>query len=199
MWGSPRTQRRKRILCAVSNEETRWLLETPLTLSGYLVWTTAKTSEALSLARCGLFDLHIVDLSLCQAENVDLRSRIRSFDEHTPILLCTSDPVLRGTAMTADGVLNPKIPERVEKAVASRLKHAAGIDRKARLAELRAIHDELRDRRQELERQRASAALRLRSAGYIAYVQEGGTRAGFARQWPDTFEEGLVEALAPRR
>jgi DNA-binding response OmpR family regulator len=199
MWGSPRAQRRSRILCAVSNEETRWLLETPLTLSGYLVRTTAKSSEALSLARCGLFDLYVVDISLCAAENVDLCRGIRSFDGRTPIVLCTTDPVLGG-APRAESVLDPRIPERVEKVVAALLQRARGNDGESRLAERRAILEEIEDRSLEFKRQvHAAAALRLRSAGYMAYVQKGGTRAGFARLWPDTFEESLVEAPVPRR
>jgi len=198
MWGSPRTQRRRRILCAVSNEETRWLLETPLTLSGYLVRTVAKTTEALSMARCRLFDLYVIDLSLCQNEQVDLSQRIRAFDERTPMVLCTADPALRHAATNQGTVLNPRFPERIEKAVATRLERAATRDRESMQAELKAIREELGDRRRAIEEQHAEA-LRVKTAGYLAYVHDGGTRAGFSRLWPDTLEETMVVYTRPRR
>ncbi|HVG19344.1 MAG TPA: response regulator [Blastocatellia bacterium] len=79
-------EKRKHLLCADDNEDTRTMMRVLLEMSGYQVTTTGSIDDALSLIKKGGFDLFILDGIYADGFGVDLCEQIRRFDSQTPIV-----------------------------------------------------------------------------------------------------------------
>lgn len=79
-------ERRKHILCADDDEDTREMMDCWLDLRGYEVTTTGSISETLSLTERGGFDLLLLSGWYRDGLGVDLCRQIRAFDARTPIV-----------------------------------------------------------------------------------------------------------------
>jgi DNA-binding response OmpR family regulator len=79
----------KRVLVVDDEAGVRSLLRNALEIVGYEVHTAADGAEALRLWESNPYGLVITDLVFMSAGGVDLVQRIRSSDDHVPILAIT--------------------------------------------------------------------------------------------------------------
>src|SRR5512132_1902412 len=78
--------RRKHILCADDNEDTRAMMALLLDMCGYEVTTAGSLAETLPLTKKGGFDLLLLDGWYPDGLGLDLCKQIRAFDARTPIV-----------------------------------------------------------------------------------------------------------------
>jgi DNA-binding response OmpR family regulator len=151
------------------------------------------------------FDAYVLDYWFPDWNGVGLCRSIRGVDPYGPILFCSSAPTEKEKARARRAGASDYLPKPVDP-MALRLKLGSLLGRadyeslKAKVAEERAIHDELQ--RQVLAlKQRVVAANNLRAASIErvarakalrAFFDAGGTRAHFDRWWPQVF--GSVQA-----
>jgi len=66
-------------------------------LEDYEVVSAHSKTEGLRKVQSGLFDLYLLDYSLPDGTGLELATRIRQFDDYTPILIITSPHTLTDT------------------------------------------------------------------------------------------------------
>ena len=81
----------KRILLVDDDPDFCGAIETLLTMSDFQVTQSDSVTEALDQARNERFDLLILDSRIQGGSGLELCTRIRDFDEATPILFCSGD------------------------------------------------------------------------------------------------------------
>jgi len=87
---------RKRILCIEDDDDTCQFMTCLLELSNYEAKTAKTVAEGLRLANSEPFDLYLLDNMLPDGTGLELCLKIRSLDQHTPILF------LSGSAQQED-------------------------------------------------------------------------------------------------
>lgn len=83
-------KRRKHVLCADENEDTREMMTCWLAQQGYEVTTAGSLAETLPLTERGNFDLLLLAGRFPDGLGFDLCKRIRAFDTRTPIVFLTA-------------------------------------------------------------------------------------------------------------
>ena len=191
---------RKRILLVEDYEDSRDLAT--LTLTEYTLTCARNFNEGLRLARRGGFDLYILDNWLPSGSGVELCRLIRGFDPHTPILFYSTAAYARDIweAMRAGAqayLVKPVIPDELRRMVAQLLSAASETAFEARRAEIAAVREELAIRYNEQAQRTKGARERylraeeklIRLKAEKAFLDAGGTRGDFAREWPSVFKE----------
>ena len=79
-------QPRARVLCVDSDEDSREMLSTLLTVYQLETETVATGAQALSLIQAERFDLYLLETWLPGLDGFELCRRMRDVDPHTPIL-----------------------------------------------------------------------------------------------------------------
>jgi DNA-binding response OmpR family regulator len=82
---------RRRILCIEDDADTCELLATWLSLHNCLVSSASTMARGVEMAQEQVFDLYLIDSRLPDGTGVEVCSRIRAFDPHTPILFWSGD------------------------------------------------------------------------------------------------------------
>jgi DNA-binding response OmpR family regulator len=186
----------KRILLVEDHEDAREMVA--YGLEKYTLVCACGFDEGQRLARQGYFDLYILDNWLPDGNGVELCRVIREFDPHTPILFysaCayTHDLQAAFNAGAQKYLTKPVKFHELNMAVAQLISTARETAFEARRAEIAAIREELAVRRMENAELLEKAKLRpaekraLRNKAQIAFLAAGGTRGGFAREWPSIF------------
>jgi len=185
----------KRILLVEDQKDAREIVA--YGLEEYtLIWACG-FDEGLRLARQGYFDLYILDYWLPDGNGVELCRLIREFDPHTPILLYSAWAYPRDlrAAFSVGAqkyITKPVRFDNLKQAVAQLISAARETAFEARRAEIAAIREELAIRWMEnaervekaKEKLRRAEEKALRNKAQIAFLAAGGTRGGFAREWP---------------
>jgi DNA-binding response OmpR family regulator len=127
---------------------------------------------------------------------------IREFDPHTPILVYSAlgserdkQDALRAGAQTY--VIKSGDFSEFKRAVAQLTSVVGKWHSEGRLLEIAAIREELAVRKIEIAEQKKRAKMKrvraieklIRLKAERAFLAAGGTRGGFARQWPSVFRE----------
>jgi DNA-binding response OmpR family regulator len=185
----------------VEDHEDAWEL-VALSLTEYSFVYARDFNEGLRLARQGYFDLYILDNWLPSGSGVELCRLIREFDPHTPVLFYSAVGYARNIREAlragAQGYLvKPVSFGELRQAVAQLISVAGESDFEARLAEIVAIREGLDILRMEAaerieqakEKRLRSEKKALRLKAQIAFLNAGGARGDFARQWPSVFIE----------
>lgn len=74
------------ILYVEDHADTRDLMKLALRRLNYHVATCSSIEDALTMARISHFDLFILDSWLPDGSGIELCTRLREFDQHTPIM-----------------------------------------------------------------------------------------------------------------
>jgi DNA-binding response OmpR family regulator len=155
--------------------------------------------EAIRCNNHSVFDAYIVDYWLSDWSGTALCREIRKSDPHTPIVFYTSIGIghpARALGAGATAYIRAPIEAVVFRERLRLLIEAADIhDLHARHQEERAIHDELQRRAAAATDKAKQARARSRDAieraakikAAKAFIEAGGTRAGFQRFWPNQF------------
>lgn len=85
----PLTSVRPHILFVDDSPDMRALVEVILQRAGFRVSTAETTAGALQLAQSEQFDALLLDYWMPDSTGVELCRRIRTFDQITPILICS--------------------------------------------------------------------------------------------------------------
>ena len=80
---------RPHILFVDDDSDIRDLVQLMLQTAGFHVLTTDRPADVLRLAATERFDLLLLDLWMPNLTGVDLCRQIRTFDQATPILICS--------------------------------------------------------------------------------------------------------------
>jgi DNA-binding response OmpR family regulator len=194
--------KKRRVLLVEDEEEAKELAVG--VLAEYTLICARNFDEGLRAARRGYFDLYILDNWLPDKSGVELCGAIREFDPHTPILFYSAaayakdiqESLLAGAQAY---IVKPIIPDELRQAVARLISVPPETAFEARRAECAAIREELAVRQTEnIERiWRAKKkylharvkAIRLRAE--MAFLDAGGARGAFAREWLPLFLEEL--------
>src|SRR5262245_49348285 len=136
---------KKRILFVEDHEDTWELVSSQLT--EYKLTFAHDFDEGLSLARCGYFDLYILDNWLPRGSGIGLCRAIRDFDPHTPILFYSAaayerdiQEALRAGAQAY--LVKPVRPDDLEHAVLGLTSPVSGRGSEAWRADIGAIRAE---------------------------------------------------------
>lgn len=78
------------ILFADDESDIRELVQFMLQAAGCRVCTTDKAADVLRLVRTERFDALVLDYWMREATGIELCRQIRSFDQSTPILICSA-------------------------------------------------------------------------------------------------------------
>ena len=93
---------KQRILCVEDHQGTSELI-TEL-LEAYAVTAARDLSDGMRLAQSERFDLYLCDYHLPEGTGLELCELIRTFDEETPVLLCSVlDSVTEQAVLAAGG------------------------------------------------------------------------------------------------
>jgi DNA-binding response OmpR family regulator len=193
------------LLCVENDPETRALLAEML--SEYRIVFARNAFEALKEVNAGAFDAYLLDYWLPDWSGPQLCREIRKLDPHAPIVFCTAaardEDRARGLNAGANAYLaKPVDPKELRSKVRAFVTLADLESLHAKIAEERAIQDELERRAAHL-RERAAAAQRLSAAAferiarvkaYKAFLEGRGTRAHFDRWWPQVFQSAQANA-----
>ncbi|HEU4769086.1 MAG TPA: response regulator [Pyrinomonadaceae bacterium] len=77
------------ILFADDHPDIRELVQVMLQAAGFRVCTAGNAADALQLVRTEQFDALLLDYWMPDATGIQLCRDIRTFDQHTPILICS--------------------------------------------------------------------------------------------------------------
>src|SRR5215813_14699382 len=137
---------RKRILL-VKDQEDAWERAT-YNVREHALFYARDFDEGLRAARCGYFDLFILDSRLPDGSGVGLCRAIREFDPHTPVLFYSSAAYERDIedalrAGVQDYLIKPIIPDELRQAVARLISVPSETAFEARRVEIAAIREEL--------------------------------------------------------
>jgi len=83
-------ERRKHVLCADDDEDTRAMMAILLEMRGYQVTTAGSVAETLPLTESGGFDLLLLAGAYPDGLGIDLCKQIRTFDTRTPIVFLSA-------------------------------------------------------------------------------------------------------------
>jgi len=175
-----------------------------LNLPEYKIICASDFNEGLRLAKQRYFDLYILDNWLPDGFGVELCSRIREFDPHTPILFYSAagytKDIQEALSAGAQAYLTKPVSfDDLEQAVSRLTSDVGQREFESRMAELTAIREELTIRQME-NAERAEKATKkysrsgekmIRLKAESAFLAAGGTRGDFARQWPGVLREEL--------
>jgi len=197
---------RKRILM-VEDEEDSWEIVS-FQLPKYKLTFARDFDDGLNLARCGYFDLYILDNWLPCGSGIGLCRAIRDFDPYTPILFYSAAAYERDIQEAlrsgAQGYLvKPVKTNDLEEAVAKLTSPVDGRDFEAWQAEMAAVREELAIRYNEQvgrmesakERHQRAEEKLMRIKAMKAFLRAGGTRGEFARRWPSVLTEEVRSHL----
>jgi DNA-binding response OmpR family regulator len=191
---------RKRILLVEDERDARKLVE--FTLAEYTLISARDFDEGMRFAYLRYFDLYLLDNWLPSGSGVELCRLIRGFDPHTPILFYSAAAYARDIweAMRAGAqayLVKPVIPDELRRMVAQLLSAASETAFEARRAEIAAVREELAIRyNEQAQRMKGARERHLRAEEKLmrlkaekAFLDAGGTRGDFAREWPSVFKE----------
>ncbi|WP_016872519.1 response regulator [Chlorogloeopsis fritschii PCC 9212] len=82
---------KKRILCIDDSQDNCELLSFILDDAGYETETVQSVTDGLRIAQSGEFNLYLIDLYFWDGTGFELIERIRTFDQLTPIVVCSGD------------------------------------------------------------------------------------------------------------
>ncbi|MGZ5119094.1 MAG: response regulator [Burkholderiales bacterium] len=168
-------------------------------LDGYRPVMVDTAFEAIRCNNHSAFDAYILDYWLPDWSGSALCREIRKADPHSPIVFYTSfesGDATRALSARATAFIRAPIDSLVLRERLRVLIERADIhDLHARLEEERAIHDELQRRasaavhtaEQAMRRARAAIEQSAKIKAAKAFIDAGGTRAGFERFWPKQF------------
>lgn len=86
----PTVVKRKHVLCADDDEDTRAMMARLLDMCGYEVTTAGSLAETLPLTERGGFDMLLLAGSYPDGLGTDLCKQIRAFDASTPIIFLSA-------------------------------------------------------------------------------------------------------------
>ena len=96
-------------------------------LEDYEVVSAHSKTEGLRKVQSGLFDLYLLDYSLPDGTGLELATRIRQFDDYTPILIITSPHTLTDTEISnvgAQGLVSKNdLPDDLVRKISLSLNH----------------------------------------------------------------------------
>jgi DNA-binding response OmpR family regulator len=198
--------REKKRILFVDDDEDNWEL-VAFNLAECVVVCARDFNEGVQLARGGYFDLYLLDNWLPDGTGVELSRAIREFDPYTPVLFysaaaydCDKKKASRAGAQAY--LVKPVHPNELSRVVTSLISATSKSVFEARMAEKAAIREELTIRQTEsferIERAKKEnlharvKAIRLRAE--MAFLEAGGTRGAFAREWLPVFLEEVCGA-----
>ena len=176
-------------------------------------WTesAATAVTGLGLAKKETFDLYVVEERLPDGSGVHLCKQIRSFDRNTPIIFLFEGALNGDHRAAVDAGANACIDRmdgssRLGDTIVLLLRWAEDISLNSRIAEITAIRDSIEEklieldgraeqstRKAKLARDRLMAVFARRQdvteKAYRAFTAAGGTKAYFARWWPNVLNE----------
>jgi len=198
----------RRILVVKDQNDERNLLG--IMLWKYRVVTASDYAEGLRMARSQYFDLYVLGNRALGGTGLDLCRRIREFDPNTPIIFYSRQPGDYSEALTAGAQAYFAKPIKVQEvlgAVTNLLTVSSQRLLAARRAEYVAIREELAFRFQENcesgamaweRRQRAERRL-MRLKAKVVFLNAGGARGDFARLWPTTYLDAVLDWECAKR
>jgi DNA-binding response OmpR family regulator len=180
---------KRRVLCVDDHQDTCELLR--FCFSEWDVVTASSATEAVRIAKRGIFDLYVLDTRLPDENGVELCRRIRRFDSHTPILFYSAaaypeDRIEAVKAGASDYIAKPADPDSLRRCAESLIRKAVLRDLEARSIELEALSENSLTRSKDLHersRQLFARSMAARVRAYKTFSGAGGTRATFVRFW----------------
>jgi DNA-binding NtrC family response regulator len=88
-------KKRGRILFIDDNADTRYLVETWLSISGYEVVTADSVASGLRIAKADAFDLYLLDSRFGDGTGKELCEKLREFDQSTPVIFYSGESPAR--------------------------------------------------------------------------------------------------------
>jgi DNA-binding NtrC family response regulator len=185
------------VLCVQAKLKNQQFLRQAL--DGYRLVMAGTAFEAIRCHNHSVFDAYIVDYWLPDWSGSALCREIRKTDPHSPIVFYTSfgsGDATRALNARATAYIRAPIDSLVFRERLRMLIESADINNlHARLEEERAIHDELQRRasaavdtaEQAMRRARTAIERSAKIKAEKAFIDAGGTRAGFERLWPKQF------------
>jgi DNA-binding response OmpR family regulator len=181
----------RHILCVDDHEDTCSMLK--ILLSDYKVTSVGTCAEALKRAKTRLINLYLLDNWLPDGTGVELCKQIREVDPNTPILFYSAaaydsdrDEAFKAGALGY--LIKPNDITRLADVIKQLILQAEVTSISARIAEIEAIRDEVRQREVLIaERMERVKKLELKHQSRQVFIQSGGNRATFERMWPDVY------------
>jgi DNA-binding response OmpR family regulator len=202
------SREKKRILFVEDNEDTRGLVAFALT--EYKLTYARDFKEGLRLAQSGYFDLYLLDNWLPDGSGLELCRAIRKFDPYTPVLFYSAaayagDIQSASQAYAQTRLVKPVISDDLRRAVTSLISATSKSVFEARRAEIAAIREELAIRQTEsfewierAKKEKLHARVKvIRHRAEMAFLEAGGTKGAFAREWLPVFLEEVCGADTP--
>jgi DNA-binding response OmpR family regulator len=204
---APLVSNKRSVLCVQPDEKFHQGLE--LALTDYRTVFVRTAVDAMRNINSCAFDAYVLDYWVPGWSGIHVCREIRRIDPHAPIAFYTAagsedqrTRAFKAGASTyvcvaaGDEVLCEELRALIERADAA---SAA-----AQANEYRAIQEELKRRvvvpisQSERVREVAAEATEkaVRAKAFAAYIESGGTRANFERDWPQAFREGALAAAA---
>lgn len=159
-------------------------------------------ADGKDLIRRGLFDLYLLDNWLPDGSGVDLCREIRKIDANTPVLFLSAAAYASDHEAAAEAGASAYLDKpygllQLEAMIARLIHEAESRSLDARLAEITALkiavdeHIAEVDARTEeyAEKQMRASEHLLRARAYSAFIDSGGIRLEFERQWPELLGE----------
>lgn len=199
------TTRIKRILCVEDDPDACEILRFAFEHKGYQVVTADSAKEARVKIANEYFDLYLLDVYLDGTDGFALCREVRLLDARVPVIMFSADaqPFIQQQALEAGATyFLPKPIDPIELAHLARFCVGRTDLRvlEARVAEMRAIHDELAEWHQRLDARLTKAKEmsakvkehQLKITAFQAFSAAGGTRAAFERLWPDIYQNEML-------
>jgi DNA-binding response OmpR family regulator len=190
---------KKRILCVEDDADTCLLIT--LLLPAYEVATVKSLSEAVQLIEKDSFDLYLLDNWLGGDSGVQLCQYIQTADPNTPVIFCSGAAYERDReealqAGAQDYLLKPVEPIVLQEAVEQQLSKLEKRSIEAKVDELFAIHDAIKDQMTNVEKNLKMIDVKIAKAkASLAFMSARGNRANFERLWQQTWQEATQNML----
>ena len=189
----PMEKLKKRILCVEDDSDTCLLIT--LMLPGYEVVTVSNLKEAVQLIEKDPFDLYLLDNWLGGDSGVQLCQYIQTADPNTPVIFCSGAVYERDReealqAGAQDYLLKPVEPAVLLEAVEQQIRQSEKRSLEAKVDELFAIHDTIKDKLAKIEdnlKNIKDGIIKVKA--FHAFIVAGGNRAYFERLWYQTWQE----------
>jgi len=176
-------------------------------------FTFARTFvEGLNFVKRGLFDLYVLDNWLPDGSGIELCREIRRIEANTPVVFLSAAAYSRDheEAMTAGATAYLDKPAdifRLESILTSLIRQSEARSLDARMAEIIALRDELKERIATVDaRMKENAVITLqaidhllRARAYAAFIESGGARSHFERLWPGVLSDFAKNEQFARR
>jgi DNA-binding response OmpR family regulator len=169
-------------------------------LSDYEVTTAGTCAEALQVAKTRLINLYLLDNWLPDGSGIELCKQIRKIDPNTPIIFYSAAAYDkdREEAIEAGAkvyLIKPVDISRLVEAIKTLMFQAELLGLEAKMAEIDAIQDNLKDRNQMIEEKLADINIRmLRLQARQAFIKAGGNRANFERLWTKVWKAEIQKS-----